>query len=103
MAAEARSRHKDAVAKGLAAASQLVELQDVTSLSTAQLVAKVAGDALAAPPSGGGAKPAAAVQQLLERFERWVGGGWGLGRMGMGGDCGVLQPTALSQRNALCS
>jgi len=70
MAAEARARHKEATAKGLAAASQLVELQDVTRLSTAQLMAQVAGGALATP-SKGAAQPAASVQQLLERFERW--------------------------------
>lgn len=69
MAAEARPRHKEAAAQGLAAASQLVDLQDATRLSTAELVAQVAGGALAAPSKG--AVPAAAsVQQLLDRFER---------------------------------
>lgn len=75
MAAEARTRHKEAAAKGLAAASQLVELQDVIRLSTAELVAQVAGDALAAPSKDSATRPAASVQQLLERFERWGAAG----------------------------
>jgi hypothetical protein len=53
----------------------LLSLDDVTRGGTAALVAKVAGDALAAPaaPRQPGAAPAS-VLALLERFERWADG-----------------------------
>ncbi|KAL4458016.1 hypothetical protein ABPG75_012881 [Micractinium tetrahymenae] len=54
----------------------LISLQDVTESSTAELISRIAGDALAAAGGGGGGRAAkkgqaaASVAQLLERFER---------------------------------
>lgn len=63
---------------GRAAGRALISLQDVTELSTAELISRVAGDALASSGGGGGGSTgatnhgqvAASVAQLLERFER---------------------------------
>lgn len=62
---------------GRAAGRPLINLQDVTESSTAELISRIAGDALAASAGGGGSssaakhdQAAASVAQLLERFER---------------------------------
>lgn len=62
---------------GTAAGRPLISLQDVTDLSTADLLSRIAGHGLAASGSGGGGdrvadkgQAAASVSQLLERFER---------------------------------
>lgn len=68
---------KQREAAGLAALSTLITLEDVTSSSTSDVIAKVAGEGLAraplgSPPAGqAGGKPGGpSVLQLLERFER---------------------------------
>ena len=68
----ATQAHKAAAQKGLQQAAQLVTLEDLSACSTAELVGKVAGDALQPRSPGPGAtgQAAAAVQQLLQRFER---------------------------------
>lgn len=68
-----QDKHKAAAAKGLAQTSQLLKMEDVSSGSTADLVAKVAGDALRSSTPrqpGQAAQGAGAVYQLLDRFQR---------------------------------